>query len=245
MDLMIDPNSSTRPHAPVELSHRHSRDARATRRVLARTWRRGIPALIVCVLAIGVSGCSRAPTEAELAGAAEARDDGHQALAGFDFGAPTGFARAAHRTVDACGSPTSDRDGLDDRHVEGYECFAVQRVVYTPADGVTVDLDAAVQQLGAALGAPATERWDGEYIVSDRIQAAGFTVLVEVSRDLIDEPSTVDDLPVRGWLANDVVHQDDGDLIERLPELVASGESEVIVATVSVRYFRDAPDAPD
>ncbi|SIO01748.1 hypothetical protein SAMN05443544_2240 [Agromyces cerinus subsp. cerinus] len=129
--------------------------------------------------------------------------------------------------------------------MEGYECFAVQRVVYTPADGVTVDLDAAVQQLGAALGAPATERWDGEYIVSDRIQAAGFTVLVEVSRDLIDEPSTVDDLPVRGWLANDVVHQDDGDLIERLPELVASGESEVIVATVSVRYFRDAPDAPD
>ncbi|MBM7832481.1 hypothetical protein JOE59_003186 [Agromyces cerinus] len=214
-------------------------------RVLARVRRQGIPALIVCVLAIGVSGCSRAPNEAELAGAAEARDDGHRALAGFDFTAPSGFTRAAHRTVDACGSPTSDRDGLDDRHVEGYECFAVERVVYTPADDVTVDLDTAIQQLGAGLGAPATERWDGEYFVSDRIQADGYTVLVDVSRELIDEPSTVDDLPVQGWLANDVVHEDDGDLLDRLPELVASGESEVIVATVSVRYFRDAPGAPD
>lgn len=230
--------------ALAENRHGYPRDAGATRKDLARAWRRGISALIVCVLSVGVSGCSRAPNEAELAGAAEAQDDGHRALAAFDFAAPSGFTRAAHRTVDACGSPTSDRGGLDDSHVMGYECFAVQRVVYTGGD-VAGDLDVAIQKLGAGLGAPATERWDGEYIVSDRIQVGGLRVLVEVSRDRIDEPSSVDDLPVYGWNANEVVHQDDGDLIDRLPELVSSGESEVIVATVSVRYFRDAPGAPD
>jgi hypothetical protein len=231
--------------ALAENRHRYPRDTGATRRDLARAWRRGASALIACVLAVGVSGCSRAPNEAELASAAEAQDDGHRALAGFEFAAPFGFTRAAHRTVDACGSPTSDRGGLDDSHVMGYECFAVQRVVYAPAGDVAGDLDTAIQELGAGLGAPATERWDGQYIVSDRIQAGGFTVLVEVSRDRIDEPSTVGHLPVYGWHANEVVHEDGGDLVDRLPELVASGESEVIVATVSVRYFRDAPGAPD
>lgn len=231
--------------ALVENRYRYPRDAGGTGRGLPRAWRRGTSALIVCALALGVSGCSRAPNEAELAGAAEARDDGQRTLAGFDFAAPLGFARAAYRTVDACGSPTSDRGGLDDSHVMGYECFTVQRVVYTPVGDVTGGLDAAIRELGAGLGVPATERWDGGYTVSDRIQVDGFTVLVEVSRDRVDEPSAVGYLPVDGWHANEVVHEDGGDLVDRLPELVASGESAVIVATVSVRYFRDAPGASD
>jgi hypothetical protein len=103
--------------------------------------------VIACAVALGVSSCSRAPTDAELAEAAAAREDGHRMLASFDL-------------------------------------------------------------IGA-------------------------------------EKSILDHFPVGGWLANDVVHEDRGDLLDRLPELIASGESEVVAATVSVRYFRDAPGAPD
>ncbi|MFF2275613.1 hypothetical protein [Agromyces sp. NPDC058126] len=209
--------------------------------------RHGVAALALLALVFGVSGCTRGPSEAELAGAADARDDGHQTLAGFDLAAPAGSVRAAHRTVDACGSPTSDRGGFDDRHVMGYECFVVERVVYTPADrnGQGFDVDASTQELSGRLGLTAAETWGGDLYAHGRIEVDGFTVIVEISHDRIDEPSTVGQLPVQGWHANDVVHEDDGDLLDRLPELVAAGESEVLVATVAVRYFRDAPGAPD
>jgi hypothetical protein len=215
--------------------------------VVMRAWRRAIAAVIFCTIAVGVSSCSRAPSDAELAGAAAAREDGHRILASFDFTPPAGLTRAAHRRVDACGSPTSDRGGFDARHVMGYECFVVERVIYIRAADDSFDRDAAVQELGAGFGVPASLRSDGVYMVSERTEVDGVAVFVHVSGDLIDHPdSSLDQMPVPVvWHTNEVVHGDRGDLLERLPELIASGESEAIVATVSVRYFRDAPGAPD
>jgi hypothetical protein len=209
-------------------------------------WRRTLTAVIACAVALGVSSCARAPTDAELAGAAAAREDGHRMLGRFDFTPPAGFTVAASRTVDACGSPTSDRGGLNDRHVMGYECFVVERVVYIPAGDGSYNFDAAVQELATGFGVTASPRWDGPYMASERIEVDGVVVLVNVRRDLIDdENSILDHFPLGGWLANDLVHEDRGDLLDRLPKLIASGESEVVAGTVSVRYFRDAPGAPD
>lgn len=195
--------------------------------------RRATTVAAVALLAAGLSGCRSAPSEAEIAGAESARPSAQGLIDRMEIAEPTGYALAAARTMDACGSQTSDRGGLDDAHLEGYSCVIVRRSVFVPSESPE-HADAAewtaVAEIQEAFG----------LTLGDMVPSAIGHVEVDGSPgsvDVIVRPADgvdLDMLPV--WHANQVVHSDDGEVETRLGE-IATPETRVLQVTVTIRYF--------
>lgn len=212
----------------------------------------GRRALLVGVLALTglLAGCSGTPSDSELQGAADARPAGLAALEAFPLPELTGWTVAAERTIDACGSNTSDQM-FDETHIEGYSCVAVRRTAYEltdAADAGTRDAAAftALMQIQTAFAdLPSAFHPDDvppespAFAVNASPPNAGGALLVDGRRVQMTgylqsaEVADYDILPI--WHINERVESDSGEMRDALMARADGGE--FLVITVTLSYF--------
>ena len=108
--------------------------------------------VLAAVVSVVLAGCSwnAKPAEADVDAAARLRPAAASAMESMQLTATDGSTVVGDRTIDVCGSLTSDQGGFDDRHIEGYECVLTRLVlVVQPAAGDTSTL--TLQQLRDSL----------------------------------------------------------------------------------------------
>lgn len=158
-----------------------------------------------------------------------------------------GWSVAAERRMDACGSLTSDRD-WDETHLEGYSCAAVRRIAYEPTDGAD-DLEAlaytAIDTIEESFTSTVIDQEPSWFTTSDtvptadaRFQTDGLDTRIGMLVSAVDT-ADIDMLPL--WHRNESIHEDDGELVDKL---IADGtrSRSVFVVTVTVTYFEELRD---
>ncbi|WP_345802483.1 hypothetical protein AAIB33_05130 [Microbacterium sp. AZCO] len=194
---------------------------------------RAVRLIVGALMVVCLAGCTASPSREELAGADAARDGGLRTLGSIEVPTPAGYSAVAERTMDACGSLTSDRGGFDDTHVEGYSCALIRRTVYTANDDSArsdAGARAAVTQLQEAFGldlSPNVPTAMG-FFDADGLRV-DMTALVRPAGEV-----DIDMLPL--WHANQLVHSDDGELSGKLSD-VGVDAATVLMVTTTVTYF--------
>lgn len=193
---------------------------------------RAIALVLAGLVAASLTGCSGRPSQQELDGAAAAHAGGIHALAHVVVPTPEGFEIAAEHRVDACGSLTSDRGGLDDTHLEGYSCAAIRRTVYTSTTASADDsrYATALAEIQKARGLqldPHGRSADGSLTVDGK--QLRISAMIWRTADV-----DVDMLPL--WHANQTVLADDGDLVPKLKKAGSTAPT-VLMVTTTVTYF--------
>ena len=215
--------------------------------------------VLATVVAVALTGCSwnAKPAEADVDAAALLRPVAVSALESLQLTATSDSTVAGDRTIDVCGSLTSDRGGFDDRHIEGYECVVTRLVlVVQPVAGDASDLplqnlrDTLIVENGLSSGPVAPDRYDqvdfalGGGDLFDAIRAGDTRVTVSIID--LDPSSSRYSVPTEDRLyhSNEVVISTSGRLDDAtLSAALRSGANQGVLFRFQTQYYNSV-DGP-